>query len=248
MRYFLELEFDGTNYHGWQNQPDALTVQEVIERDLSTLLGCKTSLTGAGRTDSGVHATQMYAHFDALTVIDEEYLTFRLNALLPNDIAIKTIHKVMEGAHARFDAVSRSYSYRLHSNKSAFLKNRSYYLRQKLDLDLMNKATRVLFEYSDFESFSKTNTDVKTFICDIRSAAWYHSAEGLEFKITADRFLRNMVRAIVGTLIKVGLRKITLDDLHKIILSKNRSNAGYSVPAHGLYLTQVVYPDAVFLN
>lgn len=248
MRYFLELEFDGTNYHGWQTQPNAISVQEVLEHSLSKLLGREIAITGAGRTDAGVHATQMYAHFDVISNIDESHLKFRMNSFLPHDIAIRTIRQVKDEAHARFDAISRSYSYRLHHSRSAFLRNRSYYIHQKLNVELMNKAAKILLDYKDFECFSKTNTDVKTFICDVSSASWYPNNEGLEFKITADRFLRNMVRAIVGTLINVGLEKINLENVHEIIKSKNRSNAGYSVPGHGLYLTRVDYPDAIFLS
>ncbi|MEM1002738.1 MAG: tRNA pseudouridine(38-40) synthase TruA [Bacteroidota bacterium] len=248
MRYFLGLEFDGTNYHGWQNQPNALSVQEVLEKALSTLIGAEISIVGAGRTDAGVHAELMYAHFNCDGIIDLKNLHFRLNAFLPYDIAIKSIEPVNNDAHARFDATSRSYIYRIHNRKDVFLKDRSYYLHQDLNLAKMNEAGEILLRYSDFECFSKNNTDVKTFICDIKSAIWLQNEHLLEFRITADRFLRNMVRAIVGTMINIGCGKVDLNDLHEIIKSKNRTNAGYSVPAHGLYLTDVSYPKTIYLN
>lgn len=248
MRYFIELKFDGTNYHGWQNQPDAVSVQEVLEDALGKLLSDSISITGAGRTDAGVHSLKMFAHFESNDLIDKENLLYRLNSFLPNDIAINSIRTVGDDAHARFDAVSRSYIYKIHQKKNPFLKNRSYYLHQDLDVETMNKAGDILLQYKDFECFSKTNTDVKTFICHISKAHWTKKDESLEFVITADRFLRNMVRAIVGTMIDIGLHKIQLDDLHYIIESKNRSKAGYSVPAHGLYLSEVVYPEGIFIN
>ena len=248
MRYFVDLRFDGTNYHGWQNQPEAVSVQEVLEDALSKLLSEPISITGAGRTDAGVHALQMFAHFESNDPIDKENLQFRLNSFLPYDIAINSIRTVGSEAHARFDAISRSYIYKIHQEKNPFLKNRSYYLHQDLDVDAMNKAGDVLLLYKDFECFSKANTDVKTFICDIKTAQWTRKEDSLEFVITADRFLRNMVRAIVGTMIDIGLHKIQLEELHNIIESKNRSNAGFSVPAHGLYLSEVVYPKQIFIN
>jgi tRNA pseudouridine38-40 synthase len=244
----MSLEFDGTNYHGWQNQPDAISVQEVLEKALSTLLAHVISIVGAGRTDAGVHATEMVAHFDYPEPLDISHLQYRLNAFLPYDIAIKEILPVHEEAHARFDAISRSYCYRIHNRKNAFLKNRSYFLHQSLNIEKMNEAGSILLQYSDFECFSKTHTDVKTFLCDIKSAQWLQTDDVLEFHITADRFLRNMVRAIVGTMINIGLGKMRPEDLHEIIQSKCRSRAGYSVPAHGLYLSKIVYPETVFLT
>lgn len=247
MRYFLELEYCGTNYHGWQNQPDDISVQEVLEEALSKLCRQSVSIVGAGRTDAGVHAWQMFAHFDLEEGIDTEHLRFRLNSFLPYDIAIKAVFQVKDEAHARFDATSRSYVYQIHQKKDAFLKNSSYFLHQDLDLKAMNSAGNILLQYSDFECFSKTNTDVKTFNCDVSSAQWIKDGHRLQFNITADRFLRNMVRAIVGTMINIGLKKMEVDDLHSILASKNRSNAGYSVPAHGLYLSKITYPESLIL-
>jgi tRNA pseudouridine38-40 synthase len=248
LRYFVELAFDGTHYHGWQRQPNALSVQQVLEESISTLLGDEVNIVGAGRTDAGVHARQMIAHFDHRGEIDQHQLMFRWNSFLPRDIAINSVKPVKPEAHARFDANSRSYLYRIHLQKDPFLEQRSYYLHHSLDLDLMNEASEVLLQYSDFECFSKSKTDVKTFLCDISWAKWTREDHVLEFHITADRFLRNMVRAIVGTMIHIGSAKIDLKDLHRIIESKDRSQAGYSVPAHGLYLNRVTYPESLFLN
>lgn len=244
----MNLEFDGTNYHGWQQQPNAITVQEVLDNALTTLLGTDISVTGAGRTDAGVHATEMVAHFDYADVINEDTLRYKLNSYLPSDIAIQKIYKVNSDAHARFDAVSRSYVYKLHQRKDVFLNKRSYFLHQALNLNLMNEACNQLLQHSDFECFSKTHTDVKTFICDITSAQWVHHGHRIEFHITADRFLRNMVRAIVGTMINIGLGKLSLQGLEEVLASKDRSKAGYSVPAHGLYLSEVVYPESIYPN
>jgi tRNA pseudouridine38-40 synthase len=244
----LEIQYKGTHYHGWQNQPDAITVQEVLEHALSCLTSEKVAITGAGRTDAGVHAMQMYAHFDVDKPAEVSQLTYRLNAFLPKDIAIRSILPVIPSAHARFDAVTRSYIYRIHRDKDVFLTDGSYYLKQSLDLDLMNEACRVLFQYSDFECFSKSNTDVNTYNCTIYEAEWLEKGSVLEFHITADRFLRNMVRAIVGTLINLGMGKSAIQDLHEIIRSKDRSQAGYSVPAHGLYLSKVTYPDNIWIS
>lgn len=245
MRYFLELSYNGTKYHGWQNQPNAITVQEVIENALTMLLKRSISIVGAGRTDTGVHALQMFAHFDYESKIDTNEIKYKLNSFLPNDIAIHAIFEVKQDAHARFDAISRTYLYRISLEKDPFNFERTYFLNNELDIDKMNEASRVLFDYSDFESFSKTKTDVKTFNCEIMKAEWVQHGNELHFTIKADRFLRNMVRAIVGTLISIGSNKIELKDLHTIIKSKNRGNAGFSVPAHALYLSKIEYPDHI---
>lgn len=242
MRYFLELSYNGAGYHGWQNQPNAISVQEVIEKALSTLLGNKIEIVGAGRTDAGVHAKQMFAHFDTDFDFNESDLVFKLNSFLPKDIAIHNLFKVKTEAHTRFDALSRTYLYRVNLNKNVFNFDNAYYVKQDLDVDMMNEASKILFQYKDFQSFSKSNTDVKTYYCDIMKAEWFFKDDELHFVIQANRFLRNMVRAIVGTMINIGLGKIQAEDLHTIIQSKNRSEAGFSVPAHGLYLTNIEYP------
>ncbi|MEK9612717.1 MAG: tRNA pseudouridine(38-40) synthase TruA [Flavobacteriaceae bacterium] len=248
MRYFLEFSYDGSAYHGWQRQPNALSVQEVMEHALGTLLKRECSLVAAGRTDTGVHARQMFAHFDTdFTLNDQEQLLYQLNQFLPQDIAIQNLREVKPEAHARFDALSRTYQYQLVSTKTAFGNSYHYRINQALDLDLMNKAAQLLLDYTDFECFSKTKTDVKTYLCDIRQAKWNKIKNGYIFTITADRFLRNMVRAIVGTLIEIGLKKKNKEDLHRIIASKNRSEAGYSVPAKALFLTKIEYPNSIFL-
>ncbi len=246
MRYFLELSYAGTNYHGWQSQPNARTVQETIEKALGLLLRIPVKIVGAGRTDTGVHARQMFAHFDVEKAINPEDLTYKLNSFLPSDIAIQKIHPVTDDAHARFDAMARSYQYFIHRYKNPFLNETSWYLAKDLDVDLMNQAAKILLNYKDFKSFSKTHTDVKTYLCDVRRAEWQIVDNQLVFNITADRFLRNMVRAIVGTLVDVGLHKIAIDDFKQIIESRDRSNAGFSVPAKGLFLTEIVYPPQIF--
>lgn len=248
MRYFIQLAYNGKAYHGWQTQPDAVSVQEVLEQALSMLLTDSISIVGAGRTDAGVHATEMVAHFDTETTFEEGNLAFRLNAFLPKDIVIYTIFKVNPEVHARFDAVARSYLYRISTQKDPFSIEQAYFFRPYLDVDVMNSACKVLFNYNDFQCFSKSNTDVKTYTCKIEMAFWEKNGDELHFRISADRFLRNMVRAIVGTMIEIGTGKISVADLHTIIRSKDRSRAGYSVPAHGLYLTKVDYPKDIFLN
>lgn len=235
-------------YHGWQRQPDAVTVQEKLEDALSQLLQDSISVMGAGRTDSGVHAKQMFAHFDCKIITDIKMLTFKLNSFLPKDIAIHEIFGVDTDAHARFDALSRSYQYRVATQKSPFNFDFAYYLKQPLDIDKMNEACKLLFNYIDFQCFSKSNTDVKTYNCKLTEAYWTKVGTEFIFTISADRFLRNMVRAIVGTMINIGLDKIDVDQLNTIIKSKDRSKAGYSVPAKGLYLTEVVYPKHLRKN
>ncbi|NAS32489.1 tRNA pseudouridine(38-40) synthase TruA [Flavobacteriaceae bacterium R38] len=246
MRYFLEFSYNGKQYHGWQKQPNAISVQECIEKALSTLMRTPIMIVGAGRTDAGVHAKQMFAHFDIDENIDTDNLTHRLNSFLPRDIGIHQLYKVVDTAHARFDAVSRTYEYWIVYKKDPFLTDYAYLSRQNLDLEKMNEVSQLLFEYEDFQCFSKSNTDVKTYRCDIMEANWKQDDEKLIFTIKADRFLRNMVRAIVGTLLQVGSGQISKEDVKKIIESKNRSKAGASVPAHALYLTQVIYPKNLF--
>ncbi len=245
-RYFIELSFDGGAYHGWQTQPNAVTVQELLDRALGTILRQPTASVGCGRTDTGVHATQLYAHFDVEndkeTSQPKQFL-HRLNALLPHDIAAKRLIAVDTDAHARFDAIKRSYEYHLHFEKNPFLYGRSWQLRDVPDVAAMNEAAKILFEYEDFSCFSKSNTQVHTNICRISRAEWlWVDDRQLVFHISANRFLRNMVRAIVGTLMEIGRGERSPDHLHTVIASKDRAKAGTSVPACGLYLTEVVYP------
>ena len=241
MRYFLELSYNGTQYCGWQIQPNAASVQETVQKALSALLSETVAIFGAGRTDTGVHASIMYAHFDTESYFEIPVLIKRLNSFLPLDIAISDIIPTHDDAHARFDATSRTYEYHIHTKKNVFLENLSWHHARDLDVENMNLAARQLLLHEDFESFSKTNTDVKTFRCHVTHTHWEHQNDRFTFTITADRFLRNMVRAIVGTLIQVGLGKINVEDFNRIIENKDRSKAGFSVPAKGLYLVGIQY-------
>jgi len=248
MRYFLKISFQGAAYHGWQIQPRDVSVQETIEKALAMVLRHDTPITGAGRTDAGVNATTMYAHFDTPQPVASLRLLARsLNGILPQDIAINQVIPVHDEAHARFDATSRTYKYFAHTAKSPLLRATSWQCNPKLDFELMNEAAQHLMAYEDFTSFSKLHTDVKTNICHITQARWerYDSidsnVEQWVFTITADRFLRNMVRAIVGTLVDVGSHKISVSDFCYIIEKKDRCAAGTSMPAHALYLWDVKY-------
>ena len=242
MRYFLELSYNGGNYHGWQYQPNAISIQEVIEKALSTLLKEKTSIVAAGRTDTGVHAKQMFAHFDTIIDFSNEKLIFKLNSFLPKDIAIHNIFVVDKEAHARFDAVNRTYKYRISIHKNVFSFNNSYYLKSELDVKKMNDASKILFDYENFKCFSRSHTDVNTYNCKIIRAEWAVVKNELIFTIKANRFLRNMVRAIVGTMINIGSGKMDIEQFHEIIKSQDRTKAGASVPGYALYLTQIEYP------
>lgn len=243
-RYFIELSYDGTNYHGWQVQPNAIAVQEVLDKALSTVLRVPIETVGCGRTDTGVHAKEFFAHYEVEQTIPSANLIRGLNAVLPHDIAIKNIFEVDDEIHARFSATLRSYQYHIHFNKDPFKNGYSWLLRDVPDLELMNQAASIIMEYTDFSCFSKSNTQVKTNNCKISRAEWLKVDGGIVFHISADRFLRNMVRAIVGTLLMVGRKEISPEAVHDIINSKNRGNAGSSVPACGLYLTEVKYPFA----
>ena len=245
MRYFIELSYNGKDYHGWQIQPNAISVQEVLEKAVFTLLREKTNIVGAGRTDAGVHAIQIVAHFDSKDVLNEQDFTYKLNALLPKTVAIQKVYRVLDDAHARFHALKRSYKYKIVQHKDPFLYEFTHMVKQSLDVGKMNEAAQILLQYTNFECFSKVKTDVHTFNCTITHAKWTQENNQLVFTISADRFLRNMVRAIVGTLLAVGLGKLTLNDVHDIIQSKDRGKAGVSVPAQGLYLTEVIYPKAI---
>lgn len=243
----MELAYHGKAYHGWQKQPNALSVQEVLENALEKLFQKKIEIVGAGRTDAGVHAKQIFAHFDFPENLNNELL-YQLNALLPKVVAINGIFQVKPDAHARFDALSRTYEYHIHQKKDPFAVETSFLVKRKLNIEKMQLAANILPEYESFKSFSRSRTDVKTFDCSIKKADWKIIDEKLIFEITANRFLRNMVRAIVGTLLDVGLEKIEVEKVHEIIASENRGEAGASVPAHGLFLTKVEYPKNIFIN
>ena len=246
-RYFLALSFEGTAYHGWQVQPNAVTVQSVLESALQMLLRQPVSLTGAGRTDTGVHARSYTAHFDYIAnPLDPQQLIYKLNSILPADIAVHSLNEVSSEAHARYSALWREYEYIICTQKDPFLINKSWRMERELNLDAMQQAASLLLEFQDFECFSKSNTQVNNYLCQIMEAHWRKEGHQLIFSIRANRFLRNMVRAIVGTLTDVGLGKITLNDLVKIIESKNRSKAGYSVPGCGLYFMGAAYPPEIF--
>lgn len=244
MRYFLELSYHGEAYHGWQRQPNAVTIQEVVENALEMLTRMKIEVVGAGRTDAGVHAKQLFAHFDREEMIGENFV-FRMNSLLPKDIAVEGLYKVNHVAHARFDAISRTYEYNIVRKKDPFSINTAYFMRQKVDVDLMNKAADIMLGYSNFKCFSRSRSDVRTYNCKIEYAFWKQDHGRLSFHIKADRFLRNMVRAIVGTLLEIGSGKLELEKIHEIIRSEDRSEAGASVPAHGLFLTRIEYPKTI---
>ena len=242
MRYFVWFSYDGTAYHGWQIQPNGNSVQEELQRALSTLLREEISVTGAGRTDAGVHARQMVAHFDFSEAIDLEQLAYKLNRILPCDIAVDRVELVDDDMHARFSATSRTYHYYIHTKKDPFSRPYSTELHYELDFDKMNEAGRILMTYNDFGAFCKSHSDVKTTLCRVTKAEWVQTSEtSWYFEITANRFLRNMVRAVVGTLIDVGRGRLTLDDFRKVIEGKRRTAAGDSMPANVLFLENIRY-------
>jgi len=248
-RYFIYLSYDGAAYHGWQIQPNGVSVQECLMRALSTLLRREVEVTGAGRTDAGVHASLMVAHFDADGMVDTALLADKLNRLLPPDISVSRVRPVRPDAHARFGATSRMYRYYVTTAKSPFLRQYRCRLFHTPDFDRMNEAAATLFDYTDFTSFSKLHTDVKTNNCRIMHAAWTQvDEETWVFTIRADRFLRNMVRAIVGTLLDVGRGKLSVEEFRRIIEQKDRCRAGTSAPGHALFLADVTYPEEIFLN
>ncbi len=244
-RYFIYLCYDGTRYHGWQVQPNGISVQEELQSCLSTLLRRPVEITGAGRTDAGVHARQMVAHFDAGDVFDEAQLAYRLNRMLPRDIAVSRIEKVADGLHARFSATLRTYHYFIHIGRDPFLRHYSLEMPYQLDFARMNEAARLLLEVKDFGAFCKAGADVKTTLCDVTKAQWELMEDGdvkrWRFVITANRFLRNMVRAVVGTLVDVGRGKISQEEFRQIVVSGSRSNAGESMPGHALFLWDIKY-------
>lgn len=242
MRYFITFSYDGTAYHGWQIQPHSVTVQEELQKALSTLMRKPMEVVGAGRTDTGVHARKMIAHFDHDEVLDCPQLVYKLNKLLPRDIAVQHVELVADDMHARFSAKSRTYHYYVHLDKNPFLRSYSWQVYGNPDFELMNRAARVLMEYKDFTSFSKVNTDTKTNDSTITEARWDRVGEDQwRFTVTANRFLRNMVRAIVGTLMEVGRGRMTIEQLRSVIEAKDRCRAGDSVPGNALFLVEVLY-------
>ena len=247
-RYFIYFSYDGAAYHGWQVQPNAVTVQQVLEEALATLMRVPVPLVGAGRTDAGVNAECMVAHADFPCEVDAAHIVYKLNRLLPPDIAVSDLRRVKDDAHARFDAVSRRYCYRVVTAKSPFSRRYAMRVPKYIDFDAMNSAAALLGEYTDFTSFSKLHTDVKTNNCKVTHAAWRRVGENeWVFEIEADRFLRNMVRAIVGTLLLVGRGKLDIDGFRKVIENKARGEAGDSAMGEALFLVGVEYPDTIFL-
>ena len=247
LRYFIELSYKGTNYHGWQIQPDVISVQQKVNEAFSKILNDTIICNAAGRTDTGVHASQMFIHIDTDKTINTVDFIYKLNAVLPDDIVIHALKKVNKEAHTRFDATSRSYEYKIFLGRNPFLLDTTWQIyQQKLDVKKMNEAAAILLNYTNFKCFSRSKTDVRTYNCDITNAEWKLENRILTFHITADRFLRNMVRAIVGTLVAIGKNKININDFVKIIESQNRSQAGTSAPAQGLTLTSVTYPESIY--
>jgi len=249
MRYFVKLAYNGSPFFGWQIQPEQISVQEVLEHAFSLLLKEKIEITGCGRTDTGVHAKEYFAHFDIDKMLNESELirlVFKLNSFLSKEIVIYEIRPVASQAHARFDAISRTYCYYIDTEKNPFTYPYTYRVFEKLDIEAMNGAAVLLLQNKNFESFSKVHTEVHHFECEVTESVWYKENHQLIFRITANRFLRNMVRAIVGTLLMVGKGKIGIREFQDIINQKNRTHAGMSVPAHALFLEKVRYPENVF--
>ncbi|MCQ2335088.1 MAG: tRNA pseudouridine(38-40) synthase TruA [Paludibacteraceae bacterium] len=248
MRYFIDFEYCGTAYHGWQIQPNAVSVQETLTKALQMVLRESFELVGAGRTDTGVHARQMVAHFDVnKEIASPQLLVRKLNGLLPADIAVHEVYRVTDDAHARFDATGRTYEYWLCQHKTAFAPHMITQTHLPLDYNKMNEAAKILLEETDFASFCKAHADCKTTICHVRRAFWEQRGECWVFTIEADRFLRNMVRATVGTLIEIGRGTMAIDELRTVLHDKNRCSAGQSMPADGLYLVKIDYPTTIFM-
>jgi len=246
-RYAIYIKYRGSNYHGWQIQENAHSVQAEIQKAISTLSQKSVEITGAGRTDTGVNATMMVAHFDLDEIKSKKDFLYHLNGLLPHDIAVFHLLETRADFHARFDAIHRTYNYQICFQKDPFLSDFCYFVHEDLDLEEMNLAAEKLVGEKDFSCFSKTHTQTKTNYCEIIHAAWQDNGEVWVFEITADRFLRNMVRAVVGTLLEIGSGKRSLESLNDLLLSKNRSDAGASVPANALFLSQVSYPENSFI-
>lgn len=247
MRYFLDISYNGTAYHGWQEQANAISVQEVLNNALSLILRRETKCVASGRTDTGVHAMQQMVHFDIDRALNQPEFQYKLNAVLPDDIAINDVRQVQEQAHTRFDAQTRSYQYFIHHHKSPFKKEVSYFFPHALDLDQIAAGCQIFEQWVDFESFSKVKTDVNHFDCTIYQARWSKEKEGYIFHVSANRFLRGMVRAMVGTLLDIGTGKLTPNQLTIILKQKDRKAAGRSVPPQGLFLSSVTYPEHIYL-
>ena len=248
-RYFIFISYKGTSYHGWQVQSNSVTVQEILDDALSVVLSEKISTIGAGRTDAGVHAMVFCANFDSISpdLSTIKNLVFRLNRFLPEDISVNSIKKVLPDANARYSAISRTYKYYISKIKDPFFDNSSWFLHGNIDITAMNKACRLLFNHSEFTSFSRLHSNAKTNICKIYNVAWEEADNRLVFTIQADRFLRNMVRAIVGTMVEIGFGKMNLKEFEEIILAKDRCRAGKSAPAKGLFLADIEYPEEIFV-
>jgi len=249
LRYFIQLSFKGTHYHGWQKQKNANSVQAELEKALSTLLGSFIETIGCGRTDAGVHARIYFAHFDSPSSIkNPDKFSYQLNRILPFDISVYWIKEVISSAHARFDAISRTYEYHIIFEKNPFEEETSLLLHKKPDISILSETCRILFEYTDYTSFSKLHSDNKTNICKIFEASWYEIENKFILRIKADRFLRNMVRSIVGSMLDVGNNKLSINGFREIIEARDRSKARISAPAHGLYLVDVEYPSNILQN
>ena len=247
MRYFLDIAYKGTNYHGWQVQQNAHSVQQELENALKKIFGKSIETTASGRTDAGVHAEQQIVHFDLNGELTDNHI-FKLNCVLPKDISIKDFFPVKKDAHARFDATARTYEYRISRVKNPFLIDHVYFFDRDLDLEKMNEAATVLLYHKDFESLSKVHTEVKNFLCEIHFAHWKEKNNMIFFEIEANRFLRGMVRTIVGSLLPVGLGKYSVNEFEEILFSKDRKKAGPSAPPEGLFLTRIQYPDHIYLE
>ena len=245
MRYFLEVSYRGSHYSGFQSQKNANTIQAEVEKAFKVLLKEEIQLTGSSRTDTGVHALQNYFHFDTKSELSSQLL-YNLNAILPGDIAARNLHKVKDEAHCRFDATAREYKYYIYQKKNPFLEDNAYYYPYTMDLELMQKAATIIKEYSDFTSFSKRNTQVKSFTCDVQESHWTIEGECFVYHVKANRFLRGMVRALVATMLKVGRNKINLDTFQTIIQSQDCTLADFSAPPNGLFLVHVAFPDNYF--
>lgn len=246
MRFFLDIAYKGTSFHGWQQQPNAVTVQEVLQTAISTVLRQQIEVTGSGRTDTGVHAEQQMVHLDVDQPLTED-LIFRINCVLPREIAIKNFFAVKPDAHARFSAASREYEYRLRRRKDPFLSDFACYFSRPLDVDAMNEAASILVKHQDFQSFSKVHTSVENYFCDVMIAEWFEREGLVIFHIKANRFLRGMVRALVGTMLPIGMGKNSPAVMEEILNFRDRGKAGAAAPPEGLFLTRVHYPQDIFL-
>lgn len=248
MRYFFEIAYNGKNYNGWQSQHNGIGVQKIVEDSFSKLLREEVRITGSGRTDTGVHCLQQFFHTDIEKDFEPDDFIRRINSFLPKDIAIRSARQVKSNASARYDAIERTYRYEITTVKNPFLDGLAWYFFKPLDVQTMNKAAALLWGEQDFECFSKVKTDVNHFLCNVKKAEWKMEGDKLTFTITANRFLRGMVRAVVGTLLDTGTGKISLKDLQAILESRDRKKAGANVPAHGLYLVRVRYPSNIFIK